>query len=138
MKVQVKGSLNAGAHFFIKEQRFQGRLIVQQKPIKEWSDWSNNELYTIKIEPTLLNLNTSDVECYHKRRPYLFYVNNRLQFSAKSWEEALEYVTYKFERVVKPLGFGPLELEKQFLKNEPKITFGEVHELLTKAGVVFE
>ena len=137
MKVQIKGALNAGAHFFIKDQVFRGRLIVQQKPIKDWGDWANNELYTTKIVPTLTQLGNSDVESYYKKHPYLLYRNGELYSYAPSWEEALRLVNYYFERKTDPLGFGALNLEKQFLKNEPKISFGEVHEILAKAGVVF-
>ena len=138
VKIENKGSLNTGAHFFIKDQCFQGRLIIQQKPIKNWGDWANNELFTVKIAPTLTQLGDSEVKSYHKRHPYLFYINNRLQFSTVSWEDALEYVTYRFERKTKPLGFSALNIEKQFLKNEPTITFGEVHKILANAGVVLE
>lgn len=137
MKIENKGSLNAGAHFFIKDQCFQGRLIIQQKPIKSWSNWVNNELFTIKIAPTLTHLGNSEVEVYHKRRPYLLYINNILQFAADSWKDALEHVIYRFERKTTPLGFGALNIEKQFLKNEPTITFGEVHKILLNTGVEF-
>ena len=137
MKTQVKGPLNTGAHFFVKDQRFTGRLIVQQKPIKRWGDYDTNELYEVQIKPTLLSLGDPEVQVYHNR-PYLFYVNRTLQFAADSWQQALEYVEYRFGRVATPLGLGPFDLQKQFVKNEPRISFGEVHKILTKAGVVLE
>jgi len=138
MKVQIKGSLNAGVHLFINERCFNGRLIVQQKPIKNWGDWANNELYTTKIVPTLTALENEAVETYYKNHPYLLYRNNQLYSYAKSWKEALHLSNYYLEYVTTPLGFAPLELEKQFLKNEPTITFSEIHKILEKAGVVFE
>ena len=138
LKIQTKGTLNTGAHFFVRERSLQGRLIVQQKPIKNWSDYGNNDIFTVSIVPTFLSLGNDDVEGYHKRRPYLFYVNRRLQFAAESWESALEYVEYRFDRVATPLGLAPLDLKKSFLKNEPKITFGELHKILEKIGVVLE
>lgn len=135
MKAQIKGTLNAGAHFYVKGQRFQGRLIVQQKPIKRWNSYDTNDLFEVQIVPTLLALGDTEVESYHTRRPYLFYVNHRLQFAAESWLHALEYVEYRFGRVATPLGLGPFDLQKTFGKNEPKISFGEVHKILEKMKV---
>ena len=131
MKHKVTGTLNAGAHFFIRDSRLHGRLIVQKKPIK-WTYYGENELFDIKIVPTLLILGDSDV--WNTRRPYHVYYNNRPYYLANSWKDALKTVEWRMSRHTEPLGLGKVDLSK-FLKNEPRITFSQVHNILNKRGI---
>jgi hypothetical protein len=131
MKIEKKGNLNAGAHFFIKEKELTGRLIVQQRPIKDWSYWLNNDLFEVKIRPTILHLEELE-DSWLKRYPYQLYSNRRHITALRNWEEALDMVQYNFERKSKPLGIGPLNIVDKFAKNEPTITFSEVHEIIKR------
>ena len=119
-----------GVHAFIRERELNARLIVQQKPIK-WI-WNDNDLSSVNIKPTLLNLGS--IEDWRRRQPYLVYVNGQEYVTARNWEKAIESVQWRIDRMTERLGIQ-VDISKAFLKNEPRITFTEIHELLKKAGV---
>lgn len=130
MKEQKKGALNVGVHSFIREKTLQARLIVQQKPIK-WT-WNDNALSDFAIKPVLMNLDS--ITDWRRQQPYLVYYNDQEYMTARNWGKALQWVQWRLDRLTENLGIT-VDMRKSFLKNEPRITFTEVHELLKKAGV---
>ena len=129
MKHVQKGNLNIGIQAFVLNREFQGRLAIQQKPIT-W-DWDTNEVLQIRITPNLLSdFNTMDK--WRRTMPYtLFYNNNESEY-CKDWKRAIESAEYHLNRVGAKIGLTPIDIQKQFIKNEPKITFSEVYEILRK------
>ncbi len=130
MRENVKGTLNVGVHSFIREKELQARLIVQQKPIK-WK-WDDNSLSDVVVKPTLMNLDS--IGDWRRQYPYLVYQNGQEYMTGRDWENAIDVVQWRLDRLTEKLGIS-VDFRKAFLKNEPRITFSEVHELLKKAGV---
>ena len=76
------------------------------------------------------------MNAYRKIHPYTLFYNDKEYAHCKDWEEALHLSEYQLNRIGAKLGITSIDIKKQFIKNEPKISFSEVHDILNEMGVL--
>jgi len=135
MKLVQKGNLNIGVQAFILNREFFAKIAIQQKPIT-W-DWETNIIAEAKISPILLR-DKKELNEWNKQFTYMVFYEGKEMFASHDWEKALETAEYHINRIGSKVGLPHIDLQKQFIKNEPKITFSEIYSILKKLGVKFE
>jgi len=105
---------------------------MQTNPIK-W-DWETNFINEVTIVPNFLR-DASELNKWNKQFPYVVFYEGKEMFACHTWENALESAEFYINRKGEKIGLQKIDLIKRYIKNEPKITFSEVHEILKKLGV---